>query len=244
MSAFDVTDKPADQLPLVVDQTFDYVIKRQKRKTIAVHVLPDGTVEVRAPKWLPKYELVDFVEQRADWIVNQRQQVLAKSATKPRFQHGQYHPFLGETFPLWIERAGRSSAQFKDGVLLIKVREPSDSQQIEQALQQWYRKQAEAIFEERMFACFESFPDWFQDKFRIPEITIRKMRRRWGSCSSKGEVTLNLWLMKMPLDCIDYVIVHELCHLHAFHHGKEFYRLLASILPDWRVREALIEQLS
>ena len=78
----------------------------------------------------------------------------------------------------------------------------------------------------------------------MPDITIRKMRRRWGSCSSKGEVTLNLALIKMPLACIDYVVTHELCHLEAFHHGKPFYRLLAQVMPDWRERELLIEQLA
>ena len=233
--------KIPDQIP---SQSFDYVIKRQRRKSIAVHVLADGAVEVRAPKWVPKYELVDLVEQRSDWIVRQRQQALLNNAAKPRFEHGQYHPYLGQSYPLWVESSGRASVKLVDAVLVVKVREPSDSAHIQKALEQWYRRQAVALFEERMFACFEAFPDWFQDKFRIPEITIRKMRRRWGSCSSQGDVTLNFWLMKMPVECVDYVIIHELCHLHAFHHGREFYSLLASILPDWREREVLIEQLS
>jgi predicted metal-dependent hydrolase len=111
-------------------------------------------------------------------------------------------------------------------------------------MERWYRKKAIELYEERMFACFEQFPNWFQDKYVIPEITVRKMRRRWGSCSRAGEVTLNLALIKMPIRCLDYVIVHELCHLEAFHHGKAFYRLLALVMPSWKEQENLIEQLS
>ncbi len=232
------------QQNLSFDDSFDYVVKRQKRKTIALHVLADATVEVRAPKWVPKYEIADFVESRSDWVLEQRREALAKLAVKPSFDDGQYHEYLGEKFPLHVSNGAKAAVNFIDGVLLVTVRDRENPQQIEKALDRWYRQQAEAIYEERLFASFEAFPNWFQDKFIMPEITVRKMRRRWGSCSSKGEVTLNLALIKMPIECIDYVVTHELCHLEAFHHGKTFYRLLAQVLPDWQAREELIESLA
>ncbi|WP_339338806.1 SprT family zinc-dependent metalloprotease [uncultured Oceanicoccus sp.] len=232
------------QLQLSLDNTFDYQVKRQRRKTLALHVLADATVEVRAPKWVPKYEIVDFVEQRADWILEQRREALAKLALAPVFHHGQYHYFLGEQYPLHIIEGAKTQVSFSDSVIVVSVRDKSNSAQIEKAINQWYRQSAIAIYEERLFACFEMFPDWFQDKYTMPQITVRKMRRRWGSCSSKGEVTLNLSLIKMPVECIDYVIAHELSHLEVFHHGKAFYRLLAYVMPDWRERELLIEELS
>lgn len=222
----------------------DYVIKRQRRKTIALHIMPDATVEVRAPKWLPQYEIADFVAQRWDWVLEQRRGALKKLALKPGYSEGQQHYYLGQRYPLQLADAGRASVRFHDGILQVKARDSQDSQQIQKALEQWYRRRAADIYEERLFACFEYFPDWFQDKYRLPRITIRKMRRRWGSCSSQGDITLNLALIKMPLACIDYVITHELCHFEAFHHGQPFYQLLASVMPTWREREALIEQLS
>lgn len=241
---FNLSNKADVPSLLTVEPPFDYVIKRQRRKSVAVHVLVGGVVEVRAPKWLPKYKVAEFVKQRSGWIIQQRQQALEKAALKPLFQQGQRHPYLGQLFPLTVAVAACASVKLVDEAFLVNVRDANSSEHIEKALQQWYRKSAVILFEERMFACFELFPDWFQDKYRIPEITVRKMRRRWGSCSSKGDVTLNLWLIKMPVECIDYVIIHELCHLYAFHHGKEFYRLLADILPDWQAWETLIEQLS
>lgn len=225
-------------------QSFDYRIKRQKRKSIAVHVLADASVEVRAPAWVPRKELIDFVERRADWIVERRRTALQKQALKPVFTNGQYHRFLGQPYPLKVSAAARAGVALQDGVLLVRVRDIESSGQVEKALDSWYRKQAVNLYEERIFACFDIFPDWFQETYRIPSITVRKMRRRWGSCSSKGDVTLSVNLMKMPLECIDYVIVHELCHLYAFNHGKSFYALLASVMPDWKRREALIEALA
>ncbi|MEH6556560.1 MAG: SprT family zinc-dependent metalloprotease [Oceanicoccus sp.] len=229
---------------LASDKSFEYQIKRQRRKTIALHVLADGTVEVRTPKWVPKYELTDFVEQRSEWVVERRREVLKALANQPTFSDGQYHKFLGDNFPLCVTMSGRSGVEFKDGVILVKVRDTDDPDQVSKALERWYREKAIEIYEERVFACFESFPEWFQDKYVIPEITVRKMRRRWGSCSRSGDVTLNLTLIKMPVQSIDYVIVHELCHLEAFHHGKAFYRLLALVMPSWKEQEKLIEQLS
>ena len=227
-----------------LEQSFEYRIKRQRRKTIALHVLADGTVEVRTPNWVPKYELVDFVERRSEWVIQRRQEVLRDLANQPTFCDGQYHRFLGGMFPLRLSAAGRGHVDFRDSVFLVTVQDKDDPVQVSKVMERWYRKKAIELYEERMFACFEQFPDWFQDKYVIPEITVRKMRRRWGSCSRAGEVTLSLALIKMPIRCLDYVIVHELCHLEAFHHGKAFYRLLALVMPSWKEHENLIEQLS
>lgn len=235
---------------LAVEQSFDYVIKRQRRKTIAVHVLPDASVEVRAPKWVPKYELMAFVEQRSDWIIRQRQKSLAKLKTVPRFEQGQQHGYLGQRYRLDVSSHNRAKVEWVAGASAdgaywkIHVRDPANPSQIQAALERWYRQQAQVIFSQRMQQCYSRFPPAFQNRYPQPDVVVRKMRRRWGSCSSKGVVTLNLLLIKMPLECIDYVIVHELCHLQEFHHGKAFYALLASILPRWRELELTIERLS
>ena len=220
---------------------FDYVIKRQRRKSIALHVLDDGSVELRAPKWVAERELVQFVEQRVEWIVEQRVKRLQIIAQAPGFASGQKHYYLGLRYPLKVHKAASRNHALVDGVICLYVRDTAAIELVEAALQQFYRQQASELFAQRMAYCYQRFP--MQDlSFKPkPELKLRKMRRRWGSCSSKGVVTLNTQLIKMPLECIDYVIIHELCHLWVFDHSKPFYRLLSKAMPEWRRCEQLID---
>lgn len=229
-------------LQLALDDSFDYIVKRQRRKTIALHILADGSVEVRAPKWVPRAELAAFVESRSDWVIEQRRGVLRKLQLRPRFVDGGRHFYLGQQYSLAVTRGGRGRVVLGPDQLHITSARPADADNIQDLLLRWYRRQADRLFEERLFACYERFPDPFQDRFPMPDMKIRRMQRRWGSCSSRGVITLNLWMIKMPVVCIDYIICHELCHLQEFHHGKAFYRLLQQVLPDWKALETSIDQ--
>lgn len=151
--------------------SFSYTLKRQRRKTIAVHVLADASVEVRAPKWLPKHEITAFLQPRAGWVQEQRQRLLLKQARTPDYADGQRHFYLGQRYELRVIRARKIHVQLAGGALQISVTDPTDNRKVQAALERWYRLQAAALFEERLFACFEVFPDWFQDKFTLPEIT-------------------------------------------------------------------------
>ena len=77
---------------------------------------------------------------------------------------------------------------------------------------------------------------------QLPEWGILKMKKRWGSCSPKGKILLNPELIKAPTVCIDYVIMHELCHLKHSLHDKRFFNLLATVLPDWQKRKSALEK--
>jgi len=100
-------------------------------------------------------------------------------------------------------------------------------------LDQWYLNRAEHIIRERLAHCHRRA---HSEGIPHPPVTIRKMRARWGSCSEQGRLTLNLELIKAPKDCIDYVIMHELCHLKEHHHGRRFWRLLKKLMPDYEKR--------
>ena len=75
----------------------------------------------------------------------------------------------------------------------------------------------------------------------MPPLVVRQMVRRWGSCTTTGKVILNTDLVRAPVHCIDYVIVHELCHVRVHGHDKAFYRLLSACMPDWESRKARLE---
>jgi len=223
-----------------MSETVQYQVKRQQRKTLALHVLPDASIEVRAPKWVSRRVIVQFVEQRVDWLLSQQQKVRQQYQQRPRFSDAQEHYYQGERYPLSVEYGARRSVQWQGGGWYIQLPEPTDSQRIEQALHEWFRGQAQRLFVERLAVLHQLMPAGTP----MPILKIRKMRRRWGSCSSKQVMTLNLLLIQLPPACIDYVICHELCHLWQLNHSPAFYRLLSTVMPDWREREQRIDDLS
>ncbi len=119
------------------------------------------------------------------------------------------------------------------------VKTKNNTERIKQLLEGWYKEQAKKKFKQRLALCGKKL-----EKYGIttPNISIRKMSKRWGSCSKHGKVILNVQLIKAPSHCIDYVIMHELCHLKYYNHSKAFYKLLNLVLPDWQLRKKRLEQ--
>lgn len=105
-------------------------------------------------------------------------------------------------------------------------------------LEGWYRQRAEKVFQERLDVCQARAK---RESITATGLTIRKMKTRWGSCSKTGRILLNLELMQAPKECIDYVIMHELCHLKEHHHGPKFWQLLKKLMPDYESRKKRLD---
>ena len=217
--------------------SFSYVVKRQKRKTLVLYVLADGEVEVRAPLQLAEREIVRFVESRAGWIERTRAKQAQRVDWRATALPGGDIWFLGEPRRFHVEAGPAFGVSLAPGLFSVSARDPFNLPALARQLESWLREQAQHHFSERLPHCCALFPE-----LAVPPLRLRKMRRRWGSCSRRGVVTLNSELIKLPPSLIDYVIVHELCHLYEFNHGPRFYRLLERALPDWRQREAMLKQ--
>jgi predicted metal-dependent hydrolase len=221
-----------------VSSDFSYTVKHQRRKTLGLYVLQDGQIEVRAPMRTAQRTIVAFVEQRADWVLKTRARQLQRQQWQTSIETSGSSWFLGQPLALEVRRSASVSVECDEQNIRIGLRDPENSEQLERHLNNWYRAQAEVIFAERLLLVCQRFPGILA----APELRLRRMRRRWGSCSRSGRVTLNVDLVKLPLGLIDYVIAHELCHLTEFNHGPKFYRLLEYAMPDWKAREQLLKQ--
>jgi predicted metal-dependent hydrolase len=126
------------------------------------------------------------------------------------------------------------------GLLTVGVHDPAGKARIAQLIDRWYRRHARRVFEERLKACY---PRVESMGIPYPDLAMRTMKSRWGSCSAAGRMTLNLKLIQVPRSMIDYVILHELCHLKEHNHSPAFYALLDRVLPDWRERRERLNQL-
>jgi len=106
-------------------------------------------------------------------------------------------------------------------------------------VENWYREQANQIFQESLSDCYTKLA---REKIPYPKISIRRMQSSWGSCSAKGLITLNIKLIQVTKEYIDYVVTHELCHLKHLHHEAEFYKLLSRIMPEWKRKKDKLDR--
>lgn len=217
-----------------------YQVVFSQRRTVGIHIYPDKRVIVRAPHGAASHEIAQIVEKRGAWISRHLARLrdrIAEETFRLRFEHAQSLPYLGEALTLHVRQAARTRARHQGDLLIVETAAPDDPAQIERAVERWLRQQANMIFAERLEECHARI-DWMQ--VSLPTLKIRRMRSRWGSCSGAGNVTLNLRLIHLSPEVIDYVIYHELCHLREMNHSRRFYALLQRALPSWQERRAAL----
>ena len=226
---------PDAQLHFDVDgRSMTCRVLRAARRTYALRLAPDGVLELRVPRRLPARLWPDILHRHRRWIAGQLGRRAAHGPTAPNFGHGSAQRYLGETYSLQVA-AGRTHAQLHDGRLHVAVPAPDDAVHVSQALDSWYRRQAQALLPARLTILAADLP-WLAGRLLPPPRVVR-LRSRWGSCAASGRITLNVGLVLLAPALIDYVLLHELCHLRELNHGPRFYAVLAAALPDHRQRQ-------
>lgn len=218
-------------------RTIEYELTYTSRATLAIHVHPDRRVTVEAPDGSDLALIEQKIRKRAPWILRQQRDFEHAAGEQPARQYvsGETHRYLGRQYRLKVIQSAtrRESARMSRGRLLVYARDPGNTQRVKTLIEAWYRKQAKRVFQERLAVWYPKVARFGID---LPVVMIRQMKSRWGSCTESGKITLNLKLIQMPKECIDYVIVHELCHLKEHNHSPAFYAMLDKIMPDWRDR--------
>ncbi|WP_236031793.1 M48 family metallopeptidase [Ktedonospora formicarum] len=213
----------------------EYCIDFAQRKTASIEVHPDQGVMVKAPEGSQLEAIEDLVHKRASWILKQQQKFASYAPQDiPRqYVSGESYRYLGRQYRLKVLERDEPSIRLERSYIYITVPDKRNTKQVQQILEQWYRDAAKAIFQERLSVCY---PRIERLGVLYPTLSVRAMKTRWGSCGQSGLIILNPRLVQTPLDCIDYVLLHELCHLKEHNHSKNYYHLLDQILPNWRER--------
>ncbi len=217
-------------------------LTQDARSTLKIDVHPDLRVEVFAPAGKEKSTILKRVDRRARWIVKQWRYFEQFQPEQParRYVSGETHTYLGRQYRLKVSRNELSEVKLVGQYFRIHHRDPDDAAAISGLLTKWYADHARKLFAARIDKWIAEC-HWLSG-LETPPVQVRAMKRRWGSCTKAGHILLNLDLVKMPLHCIDYVIVHELCHLLVYAHSHAFYRLLSRCMPDWEIRKARLNQ--
>ena len=224
------------------NEHYYYSLTRRGRKTLAISVLPDMTIEVVAPLDAADPDIEKRLRRRAGWIRRQLQHFSQfQPRTPPRkFEAGETHLYLGRRYRLKIIQSVQQQVRLKRGYIEISAHRPSRTDLIEGQLVEWYKARAREQFAARLVACVERFPD--PEAITPTGLIVRQMSGRWGSMSPGGRLVLNRRLIQAAPHEIDYVVVHELCHRLHHNHGPEFYKLLMRIMPDWQKRKNDLER--
>jgi predicted metal-dependent hydrolase len=214
--------------------SYHYYCSR-RRRTLSISVFPDRSVVVRAPWRTSRKTIREFVLSRADWIVR----VLSKLDQHPpqeplSFRSGATLHYAGRQFRLEVRRGEKESVTCLSNRLLVTTRTEPTEERARDLLDLWYRSRADILFHERLSFCADLAS---REGIPLPEMRIRKMKSRWGSFSPGRGITLNLVLVMVPVEYLDYVILHELCHHKVAHHGPKFWELLKRLMPDCKARK-------
>ena len=201
---------------------------------------------------LPLAQVEDVIRQRARWIFEAREQFFSQRyfAVHYRYVSGETHFYLGKKYQLQITDTSQGVAvKLKNGKFLVPSKFPwsrdeetmlKRAEEVKTRLQAWYKARAQSLLKQRLEILCKIVP-WCTS---VPPCRLRLMKKRWGSCSDSGSLILNPLLVRASTECIDYVILHELCHLKIHNHSDAFWMLLTQVCPDWKIRKTKLDAIA
>ena len=219
---------------------FEVIAKLSAHHKISIKVTPDCKVQVSTSLEVEHKQLLDAVKKRSRWIYQQLQVFRKQNEfIVPRqYVSGESHYYLGKQYQLKVIESFHQPQGVKllRGKLEVTVKH-KDAQKVQDLLNAWYRVRAKEVFTRRI----ESVLDQALWVSEVPKLKLLNMKTQWGNCSPNGNLTLNPYLVKAPTRCIDYVILHELCHLVEHNHSKRFYELMTQVMPDWESKKDCLD---
>ncbi len=221
------------------DYKYQYYLVREERKTLRLTVYPNLKIVLYVPNGHPEDKIINFLTRKCGWITAQVKDIkrLQRSNKNKEYISGESLLYLGRQYKLVVEKSDQDQVYFESGkIILHTIGSVTDSHRNKELLDKWYEERAQSIFEERYRQMLKKFNYDF-----TPELSIRKMPKRWGSFLTKKKVLLNPELIKASKECIDYVITHELCHMKYQNHSPEYYRFLTSRCHNWKVIKEQLE---
>ena len=215
-------------------EAIDYELHRSGRRTLGISVTPRAEVRVTAPHGEPRERVEKIMRRRGEWICRQLRETAAlpPPPLPKEWVSGETHLYLGRQYRLSVR------SEYRDGVRLVgryfrvggACAATPDG--VEASMTKWYLDHARATFQRRLENLVEITPRLGLKE--PPPLIVRRIRTRWGSCAPAGRILMNAVAIKLPVACIDYILMHELCHLRYSGHDRAFWRHLDRCMPDWQ----------
>lgn len=222
----------------------EYILTRKQVKNINLRIKPEGKLYVSANQRVPTDYIDNFIKSKQDFIIKalDKFEDRRKYTEEPKkYVNGECFNILGKRLPLKVEE-GKEEAVTSDGEsLFLTVKNKDNFKRKEKLVNDWLEALQIEIFNQ---ICRETHQIFKKYGVEYPQVKIRLMKSRWGSCHTrKGIITLNSRLIEAPRSSIEYVVLHEFAHFIHPNHSKRFYHLVETLMPDWKERKKGLENL-
>ncbi len=214
------------------------VIFRKSRKARHMRLQIDnaGDFTLVAPWLMPKFVIKSFLTKHTPWIKKQWLKIEKQKKLRPKFnyQTGDTFYYFGEKVNLIVNPSDKKKPNIKirDDQMIItlhrQISKDDGVRAVKKAIENFYRKKAEEVVHDRLQFFNEHY------KFKYNRVTLRNQKTRWGSCSYLKNLNFNWRLIMAPIEVMDYVVVHELCHLKEMNHSKRYWSLVAEVIPNYK----------
>lgn len=216
----------------------DVTFKEIKNLHLSVHP-PHGHVTIASPNFYDLEKVKVYAATKLGWIKKEQRKFLEQKREEPRlYLNQESHFFLGTRYLLKLIEASKNKVQVEGKYLVIYSKNINDRVSLEKQLYSFYRKE----LRKRLLLMVEDYSQ--QMSLEVPTFKIRYMKTKWGSCATSNQrIWFNIELAKKPLECIEYIVVHELTHLLERNHNKRFILLLDQFMPTWRLQKKILNEL-
>ncbi|MFK7913668.1 MAG: M48 family metallopeptidase [Pseudomonadales bacterium] len=226
-------DAELEQRLIIEDIPVEVRPNSRRRTRIGVVLDPQGFVVLDAPPNVSMEEVRAVITEHRRWLWHKLKALDSRDTLSSRLSYadGEVLHLLGKTLTLQLLPGLFESLVVTDKQVLITSPQ-TDPHHIKALLTRWYQEQAQLAFAQ-VLADYAELP-WLESG--VPPWKHRYMRSQWGSCSASGRLSLNTHLVKTPRRLIEYVVLHELCHLKHHNHSRRFHGLVTQYMPDWDAR--------
>lgn len=231
---------------IIIDgEVLEYELERKRVKNVNLRVRTDGSVYVSANRYVSVAQIEDFITSNYDFIQNARAKYEKIRNSNPvgslsEYKNGEKICVFGQIKTLKVVQSDKNYVESDENNIAVYVKNPDDIALKMKTFESYKRKTLMNVLNEICNRIYPTFKSYGVD---FPEIRIRKMVSRWGSCMpTKKVVTFNTALFFVPIDCVEYVAVHEFTHFLHPNHSKEFHSAMTVFMPDWEIRKQKLQK--
>lgn len=228
---------------IVENREICYQLDRKHVKNLNLRIRKDGSVSVSANEMVPREEIDLFIQSKASYILKAINHFTEMAQYKPQpkqYVSGETFYIQGRALRLHVSQAKKDTIS-SDGVyIFLEAKDINDVEKKRRIVTRFLDQECKTVFSEVIETLYPLVKKYGIEK---PSLRIRDMETRWGSClTKKNIITLNKRLLEAPRNCIEYVVMHELCHLVYPNHSKQFYSFLTMLMPDWKERKVYLDK--